>query len=113
MIARCIGTRQDNRKENYSRLPFRGFLRVGGQVSDFIVIKKSPLKHCQRHARPPDRLPVRPGHPGGNESFGQEVIRQPERMNSFILAGAGLRQKTLNPTNNNSKLQQNLKHILI
>ncbi len=87
MIACYTGSRQDNRKENYSRLPFRGLLRGGGQVSDFIAIKKSPLKYCQRHARPPDRL---------NESFGQEVIR------------ADLRQKTINPTNNNSKLQQNL-----
>ncbi len=50
MIACYTGTRQDNRKENYSRLPFRRLLRGGGQVSDFIAIKKNPLKHCQRHA---------------------------------------------------------------
>lgn len=52
MIACYTGTRQDNEKENYSRLPFRGLLRGGEQLSDFIVIKKSPLKHYQRHARP-------------------------------------------------------------
>lgn len=49
MIACYTGTRQDNRKENHSRLPFRRLLRGGGQVSDFIAIKKNPLKHCQRH----------------------------------------------------------------
>ncbi len=65
MIACYTGTRQDNRKENYSRLPFRGLLRSGGQVSDFIVIKKISTK---------------------------------------TLLKACLRQKTLNPTNNNSKL---------
>jgi len=52
MIACYTGTRQDNRKENYFRLPFRELLRGGGQVSDFIAIKKTPLKHCQRHAHP-------------------------------------------------------------
>ena len=69
MIACCIGTRQDNRKENYFRLPFSGLLRVGGQVSDFIVVIRISVK---------------------------------------TLLKACLRQKTLNPTNNNSKLQQNL-----
>lgn len=49
MIARCSDTRQDNRKENDFRLPFRGLLRGDGQVSDFIAITKTPLKHCQRH----------------------------------------------------------------
>jgi len=50
MIACYTGTRQDNRKENYSRLPLCGLLRGGGKVSDFIALKKSPLKHCQRQA---------------------------------------------------------------
>ncbi len=65
MIACYTGTRQDNRKENYSRLPFRGLSRVGGQVSDFIVIKKISTK---------------------------------------TLPKVCIRQKTLNPTNNNRHL---------